>query len=59
MAEFKQTIIVNKERAWAIKKALAWKEGDRDDLRLIEDETIIETAVFGDGMEMDSQQPIV
>lgn len=43
MAEYRQTIIVDKEQAWVINHAMNWKEGDHDNLRLGEYEAIIET----------------
>lgn len=53
MAKFKQSLIVDKKRAERIKESLDWKEGDVQDSHLGEDETFTETAVFGNGLEMD------
>lgn len=46
-------IVIDRETAAVIDRALNWTEGDSEDYRLGEDDTIVHTAVFLDGTEMD------
>lgn len=53
MAEYQKTITISKDELETINEYLNWEEGDDEDYHLSEDETIIHTAIFDNGMVMD------
>ena len=50
---YKKNLVLDKDIKERILAAINWKEGDALDLRLNEDDTIIETVTFENGYQMD------